>query len=294
MNTPLLLLIAGALTSGLLLTWLAWRRHQRWLAEHRAHGLLWSMHLLRLIMHLQQHRGMATAWLNGDLSFAGRRQEKCQQIEALLCSLPRLPGDFERSREDFERDDLQRLHAQWRVLSEGLEQLTAFESMTRHTALIATLLSWLRGLGDGCLQLRSGQTGLAVDSLVQTFVERLPALAEALGQTRALGCGLLASGSATAVGRVQMGYLCQRVDVLLQDSASALLQEHSEAALRQAFARLQMQVQLLLQTVQQHILASPALPLASEAYFRQATAAIDAVFALIELLQNQLQLPEQR
>lgn len=289
MHTALTVFIGAGLLAGLLLTAWSWRQHRQWLRSRRQTGLHWSVHLLRLIMHMQQHRGMATAWLNGDTSFGARLQEKRQQIDALLLQLPGLPGEFNRQREDFERDDLQRLQRQWQVLSTQLGQLSAFESMTRHTALIGTLLAWLRALGDSCLHARSETTGLEVDSMVRAFVERLPVLAETLGQTRALGSGLLAAGGATAVGRVQMGYLCQRIESLLQASADAVRGPHTEHSLQQGFATVESEVQRLLGSIHAHILASAPAPLAASDYFRQASAAIDAVFALIESLQQRLQ-----
>lgn len=289
MNTALLLLIIITIMATLILVAISWRNHQAWQRTHRANGLLWSISLLKLIMNIQQHRGMATAMLNGDSSFAPRQQQKRQEIDLLLQRLQTLPGDFQRRSEDFDRSDLENLLQQWQALIQTLPTLSAFESMTRHTAIIGTLLSWLRAVGESCLNTPAAATGIPVDLLVATFVERLPVLAETLGQARALGTGLLAAGTPNAVGRVQMGYLCQRIEKLQQDTGLALKTHRVDGELQYGYTKVDAAVQDMLVAIRDGVQESGKSPMNSGDYFRVATTAIDSVFNLIGVLQKRLE-----
>lgn len=272
------------------LTGLSWRSHAAWQRAHRAQGLLWCMHLLRLVMNLQQHRGMANAVLSGDTSFRQKLLDKRGEIDRQLRRLATLPGEFERRSEDFERGDISHLEQHWQELASRLPTLSAFESMTRHTALIATLLAWLRAVGESCLREPAANTGLQVEGVVVNFVEKLPLLAETLGQARALGSGLLAAGQGTAVGRVQMGYLAQRIDTLLQDVAAGLATPGVAPTLARRFENVEQCIHQLQAGINSSLLQSdPGTRLTPADYFQLATAAINSVFELIGQLQEQLE-----
>lgn len=248
------------------------------------------MHLLRLLMNIQQHRGMASATLGGDSGFRLALLDKRREIDLQLRRLATLPGDFDRRSEDFEREDVDALTRHWQDLTARLEQMSAFESMTRHTALIATLLGWLKAVGESCLREPAAGTGLALEAVVGNFVEKLPTLAETLGQARAMGSGLLASGQITAVGRVQMGYLAQRINDLVQEVGAGLSGAGVDPQLAGRFATVDKGVHQLQDVLHAHILSGTTGPGLSPAdYYTVATEAINSVFALIHQLQERLE-----
>ena len=140
----------------------AWYNHRRWLAERHEEGLSWCGTLLDLIMRVQQHRGMSAALLAGDKSFRESQLAKRREIDHLLAYLGTLPGDVDRTLSSISARELPALSERWQALCRDLDTLSSFESMTRHTALIGTLLTCLRSIGEACLSgdKRSGELQL--------------------------------------------------------------------------------------------------------------------------------------
>lgn len=265
-------------------------RHHRWLKMRHVFGLRWCGLLLELVLRLQQHRGMASAMLSGDASFRPSLRQKRAEIERLFLALSVLPANIDRSVENIALHELPELRQRWTGLCAELDSLTPFTSMTRHTAVIGSLLFALRNIGEICLSGRIARHDARIDMVVPVFVDRLPALSEALGQIRALGAGVTAAGCASAEDRVRLSYLIHRINELLGRSESALahagLLKLPEAA--SGFVCTRARVSLLLDMVCRDLLEPERVRVSPQSYFNTASTAIDSVFALVAVLQQQL------
>lgn len=265
-------------------------RHRSWLRRRHVIGLRWCGLLLELVLRMQQHRGMASAMLSGDASFRAALRHKREEIERLFLALQALPGDIDRSVANIAGHELPEIRKGWTGLCAQLDGLTPFTSMTRHTALIGSLLFALRNIGEICLSGRIARHDARLDMVVPVFVDRLPALSEALGQIRALGSGVTAAGNASAEERVRLSYLIHRINELLGRSESAL--EHAGllklAETAGGFAHTRERVGQLLDMVCRDLLESREVKVSPQDYFACASTAIDSVFALVAVLRQQL------
>lgn len=267
-----------------------WQQRRLQLQQRHLDGLRWCGTLLELVLRMQQHRGMASALLAGDPGFRTGLAGKRREVEVLLLALQALPADSDASIRQVAEHELPELKLRWDQLCRELDGLTACNSMTRHSAIIGTLLAWLRGIGESCLNVRAMAGAGRLDFIVPVFVERLPALSEALGQIRALGSAVAAAGKLEPAQRVQLSFLIHRINELLGRSESALqhagLQRNAEV--ERSFATVRERVQELLDMVCSDLLEPHRLKIAPAQYYATASQAIDAIFVLASLLRRRM------
>lgn len=229
--------------------------------------------LIDLLMRLQQHRGMSSAWLAGDRSFEGRMQQRRGDIESLI---PQLREGFEREAEEycpcFTGNDLRLFRFRWQELLAQLPESSVHDNIENHNRLIGQLLDWLAAAGESRIEL-AGE-GAVRPGLVRNFAVRLPELAECLGKARALGSSVAAQGACSPVARVRLIFLVGRAEALLRQAAEV------EAGVPAAMSAKQ-KVQAMEAMVRSEILLGAGVQVDSEHYFNVASQAIDAVFAWI-------------
>lgn len=226
--------------------------------------------LLELAAHIQQHRGMSTAWLAGDQSFERRLSSKRGEVEPLLAKLQQVAlEENTRSYPCFTPNDVSLWRHRWSMLVNELGTYTVEKSIATHSNLVAMLLNWLDAMGEARIALPMGD--LLPDGAVRNFSHRLPQLAETLGQARATGSGVAAQGKCPAVARVRLMFLVSRAESLTEQACA--VDRQGELAAQK--------VKSLALTIRTHMLGSQAVGVSAEAYFAEATRAIDAVFAWV-------------
>lgn len=225
--------------------------------------------LLRLLALLQQHRGASAAWLAGDPAFAERCRGLQAEIEGLWPALNEVARrESDQLRSCFTANDWSVFHYRWRKLVDGLARGSSADAIHAHTQMISRLLDWLSALGEARIEAVAGRSLPA--GLVSDYVHRLPALTECLGQARALGAAVAASGQCSPVARVRLGFLVSRAESLLLATRRADRPRAAETAQRA--------VDDLLATLRKHVLGEARVSVGAETYFQTATRAIDAVF----------------
>lgn len=244
------------------------------------HGLQGCAGLLALIKGVQRHRGMSTAWLSGDKSFGTDMAELRRELEGLFAALLRTADrEITMPWPCFTRHEAAVLHCQWCALLDGIPDMTPDQSIARHTHLITKLLGWLAALGEARIELAKLDPVAA--GVARNYAQRLPALAECLGQTRAVGSGVAARAVCGPVARVRLMFLTTRAEVLLSQAISASNSSESAAAAQR--------VEELVGMIRQHILGGASVTIAAPRYFEVATATIDSVFAWIDTCSATLQ-----
>lgn len=229
-------------------------------------------HLLQLIGHMQQHRGMSSALLAGDRSFAQRLSAKRREIDALFRPLQQGALDeLQHASPCFTPNDLSLFRFKWRSLADGLATMSVDKSIAEHGQLIATALEWLDALGEARVGLAGA--GLLPAGLVKNYAYRLPALAECLGQARAIGSSVAARGKCSAVARVRLMFLASRAESLLEQ-ACGVSDDPAGAGARVA-------VKSLVNLIRERMLAAEQVDVTASTYFSQATKAIEDVFAWV-------------
>ncbi|RTL54970.1 MAG: hypothetical protein EKK46_07380 [Rhodocyclaceae bacterium] len=230
--------------------------------------------LLKLVGHMQQHRGMSSALLAGDQSFALRLGAKRNEIESLFHPLHEAAmEECKQAAPCLTVNDLSVFRFKWRSLTENLNAMTVEKSIAEHSHLVATALDWLDALGEARVGLAMGDR-LPL-GLVKNYVHRLPALTECLGQARAIGSSVAARGKCSAVARVRLMFLVTRAESLLEQACAV------EGAGGQGIAS-KGTVHTLAELIRGNMLgAEGVVGVTADSYFTQATRAIDGVFAWI-------------
>lgn len=249
-----------------------WRRYRSAvsLAEART-ALKTCEQLLDLLAHLQQHRGMCSAWLGGDASFKARIGNKREEIRNVLMAVAQAAAaETDRRCPCFTANDLSLFRFKWQALIDKLHELTVEQCIAEHCHLIATVLDWLATYGEARIELPMGR--VLPPEIVRNFRHRLPALAECLGQARAIGLAAAVRGSCSPVGRVRLMFLTARAESLLQQSMPETGNDIACTAARQS-------VEELIGIIRREMLGASEIKVSVDGYFTKATSAIDAVFA---------------
>lgn len=250
------------------------RQRRRAQADSEAQAMLDACNqLLALLEHLQQHRGMSSAWLAGDKSFAERLRGKRAAVEAIF---PRLQAaillESNKPRPCLTANEMNLFRFKWRTLVDQLATMSVEDCIAGHSQLISLLLVWLADLGEARIELP------AVDrvphGLVRNYVYRLPTLAECLGQARAIGSSVAARHHCSPVARVRLLFLLNRAESLLAQASEG----GNVVSGRQAGSA----VATLATTIRQEMLATTTVSIAADHYFSTATQAIDAVYQWIK------------
>lgn len=268
------------LLAGLLLAWL-YSRHRAAQAGLSLDEILDdSRHLLALVVNLQQHRGMSSAWLSGDAAFQPRLREKQQQIDALFPPLLHAARvEALRHAPCYTGNDISLFIFRWRSLLESLAQKTPEQSIAEHSYLIGQALDWLAALGEARIEPKAGRCGEL--GLARNYAYRLPALSEALGQARAVGSGVAARHACSPVARVRLMFLIGRAEALLEQAIQANDGGRYTGDTRNC-------LQQLSRTVRTSMLLNDGVRVSPETYFATASRAIDAVIAWIDACGEQL------
>lgn len=269
---PILALIVAAV---LMLFWSLRRKKLVEQARHDIGDTLQACRLLvRLVGHLQQHRGMSSAWLAGDATFAARLHAKQAEIAALL---PELVVAARREGKQpcpcLSTNDLSLFTYRWKTLLDELKGLTPEQSIAQHSQLIARALEWLAALGEARIEPLSEDA--RVSGAARNFAHRLPQLTECLGQARAIGSSVAARRACAPVARVRLMFLISRAETLLDQANVAW-----NGGLPTRKCRLA--VEELASTVRTQMLLSSGVAVSSSEYFALASRAIDAVFEWID------------
>jgi len=267
------LITGAALLMGVLSVALFRQRARLEDARSLAETLVGCRALLGLILHFQQHRGMSSAWLAGDLSFASKLAGQARDIDALFHAVgPVARSESCRHHPCMTPNALTLFRHRWATLRERLPGLTVEQSITQHTTLIEQLLQWLAALGEARIESTLDQE--VSRCLARNYTSRLPALTECLGQARAVGMSVATRQSCSAVARVRLVFLIARAETLLtQALAGGQGSVRAETASRA--------VEQMAQLVRGRLLPSSGVSVTAQDYFNGATQAVDAVFAWI-------------
>lgn len=201
METPVsLMIILLAFPVGFLLfLMLSLRRKKNQANQLFIRGIEYIKLLRSLLTYVQQHRGLTTGFINGNLSAR-------PDIEALDMRIQRLMADLEATGDwMIENVKWSSLIDHWTRLGMGYLQGDADKNFKQHNILIANLLYLIDDVADA--HHLSKLTGDAMD----TDWRYLLSIAEYIGQARALGTGVAAKGECSSVLRIQLNHLRNKI-----------------------------------------------------------------------------------
>ncbi|MEX2494064.1 MAG: response regulator [Nitrospirales bacterium] len=177
--------------------------------ENELAGTQYLQGVHKMVADLQTHRGMTEAWLSGEPAFG----DKAGTLESVIQVNFQIIDDLDR--EFGAQLDTTQLwmeaQRQWEQFLTDRAGLSRQETFERHTALIELLLELIAYVGD--------RSNLILDPsldsyyLMDAVVIRLPQWAEAIGQIRGLGAGIMARGILTDEERIQLRYFKKKVEI---------------------------------------------------------------------------------
>lgn len=151
-------------------------------------GLEYCITLRQMIDDLQQHRGMANSYLNGDASFKEKVAAKDRDVDAGFQRLQSLRVASSDSL--LAPDEAAALEATWKQLRNDTAALTPPVSFARHTELIFRLLS----LSDKITAVSNLtlDSSLDINLLISVSQKQLLYEIETMAQGRGKGSGIAA------------------------------------------------------------------------------------------------------
>lgn len=221
----------------------SYHRYQSRLSE----GLSQIGRLRKLLTLIQQHRGLTSGYLCGDKSLGVQIQAIQREVSEACFSL------WVGSEWSVGISDWQPLEKTWRSLSADFEKLESSISFQMHSSLITRLLYLI----DDCGQYYSlYEIKDLHNRSIRYLWQDLLVTSEYIGQARAIGTGVAASGECNSVDRIRLNYLQQAIGTMRQNTSNTC------------------PVSRLIEIIQTKIAVEQPKISATE-YFQQATAAME-------------------
>lgn len=187
-----------------------------------AHQEVWGTQYLQpvrtLLQHIAEHRGLSSAYLNGDASFQEKITAKQRQLADDLTAMDAVDAQFGSALDS--SGTWQTIKADWQNLKAAVFSLTAKDSFTQHTALIGKLLDLTIHVSD--------TSNLILDPEPDTYylmdivINRTTFLAEQLGQLRAIATGIVARRQITEDDHITLSKGLGQIEMMQKNLQNSL------------------------------------------------------------------------
>lgn len=252
----------------------SWRSRRESLSL-RLEGIQINRLVEQLLIDLQQHRGMVNALLSGDSSFKQKIEQKQIAIGQDMAALDVLRGQILMTEKRWEG-----IRSDWQELRKEVMALPAEESFHRHSELIRAVLYTMGDIAE-----RSQIVGdCAADFvLVDALWNKLPAVAEGLGQARGMGASVAAKGYCSSVVRIKLRFLEEHIGETIGwvDSDLAHTDIAQAATFKRAWEETHTAVNEFLKLLEEKLINAEHPAIDAEHYFGAGTKAMDAVFSAL-------------
>lgn len=227
--------------------------------------------LNQLISNSQKHRGLSASFLQGNEEVKPAIITLRNDINQLKSSLSEVKSLNTNQRWNAYIDH-------WQRLENNAFSLKVVDSFKQHTALIENLLYLFEDITEAWQQNRL----LPMSFNHFKFLWReLPMAVEFIGQARAVGMAVSTSGVSSQIDKVKLGYLHAKIGQL---SSQALYQlaQCSGNLVSNEISQAQVFCDELIHTIQQEFIAKDKVTLNSDAYFVQASKAMEQLNTLLD------------
>jgi len=235
--------------------------------------------------HIQQHRGMTNAYLNGDQSFRERLLAKREDVDKDLAALQEM--DREEGGALQTSGQIQEIQRQWdRIKAESLNMAPA-DSLKTHTDLISDLIALIGQVGF------NSKISMDQDNdryfLGDMLTNHLPQLVESMGQARALGAGGAAAGHLAQDKLIRLGVLMNEmkhsIDDLSKNAKRAIENNRGiDATLPAAMQKTNDAVNDLEKLLRTNLLEAEKITIDSKTVFDTATKSISTSYNLYDVV----------
>jgi len=265
-------------------------------SEKEQHGVEYLKKVRNVVQNIPQHRGLSAGFLSGKTEFRSRLMAKGTEVDENLKAVVKMDEMY--GEEFATTDNLKQLISEWNTLKNQNLQLTAKESIGRHSALMDKVNKFVVSVADA--------SNLTLDPELDTFylmdvlVNRIPVVTNAMGQIRAIGTGTITKKQFAAGMKQKVTILNVHSTIATEGIAHAMassfdanpdLQERLGSKGKTASNGLE-EFGVIINS----LLNEEFSKLEATAYFDKATSSINATFdlydaaspVLAELLQNRV------
>lgn len=250
--------------------------------KSQKNGVEYSKNIISLIKNLQQHRGLSSSYLSGNMDAKNTLSEKQKDIKVDLSNLDQIN---EKYGETFETTSTwNNIKEEWLLLEKEVLSLNQSDAIKRHTDLISKVLAFNVDIADTFKLILD--ENLEKYHLADLALNKLPIITEYMGQTRAIGSGIAAKKKLTEDERIKLLYLTQIVSESIDQTDRSLELIYSEnedikKELKNTTPILLEASKNLVDVVNTEILNTKNITIDSSKYFDLATQVIDDVYNLI-------------
>lgn len=247
----------------------------------QSEGIHTNIMLRSMTQHIQEHRGMASAYLNGDESFKKDLEQKDTDLNKDIELLNKaLNSNKELSNTS---SDWEGIKKELKKIQGNLENMTPPESFEAHTALIQKTLELSQKISyDTSLFLQDEASSFL---LVEMTMTNLPTMAEKMGQSRAKGSGVATKKAISAEEKQQLLNLLENINLNLSETeknVSMLFSEEADSKkIEGSYKKAVESTKLLTGTVSKEFLETDQIVADSKVYFDLATSAINDVYGFL-------------
>ncbi|MDE2388612.1 MAG: nitrate- and nitrite sensing domain-containing protein, partial [Betaproteobacteria bacterium] len=238
--------------------------------------------LQKVVQYVQQHRGIASALLNGNNSMTGRLTETQQELNKAVDAVDAKMKESSVSAQNTSLWSMQKQRIAEIQQAVSARQLKAPDSAAQHTKIVADLML----INEEIIE----ESDLLLDPVKHTYflmsasMLNAPRLAENLGLMRATGTALLTAGNITDEGRTRLAGIFGSVNMFLSDFMRSIEKAtRSDPKIKAALEAKGSEVKALIDKVllmaNQELLQAKELKLPANEYFGEFTRAIDSIYA---------------
>ncbi|NOX76019.1 MAG: bacteriohemerythrin [Gammaproteobacteria bacterium] len=190
-------------------------------------GLAYIKTMRQPIEHIQQHRGMMAAYLNGTAEFRERIMQKRANVDKNLAELKTL--DEKLGAQFGSGDAVDKLMRQWNAIKANVMSMTTAEAIKVHSTMIADMLALTSTIANASEITLDPK----LDSyyMAEAIVSALPNMLENMGQARAVGSSVAAKGRFTNPKiYTKLAVLSNNIDLYFKNASSGLQAAYEENA----------------------------------------------------------------
>ena len=250
-------------------------------AQQEVRGMPPLMAMQKVIQFAQQHRGLSSGMLSGNVAMKERRPAVKDSVDKAIAEVE---SQLDRAGASQElKSQWSQRKQRWQSLEQAVSagQLVAADSTKQHTQFITTLLRLNAEVMD--------EFGLMTDpymdthDLIQASFTSAPWLTEKLGIMRAMGSGFLTRGNLPPQDKGVLIGLKDRANELKDDMAEYVRHASAEnpafsAALKEPLNALKAQVDTTLDMADKNLINAAEISFPPTQYFDEFTRTIDAVY----------------
>jgi len=258
--------------------------------ESERMGLSYIKIVRQPIEHIQQHRGMTAAYLNGATEFKDRILQKRTVVDQKMAELQKIDKELGGQLET--AGVFSQLQQQWQEIKANSMQMSKADVIEIHTKLIDDMLVLMAQVAN--------VSGITLDPKLDSYylgdsiVSGLPHLLENMGQARAVGSGVAANGEfANQKIYVKLSVLAHNIQQYANDLSvglNSVFGANAEIAnnLRQQADENTKAIEQIETLLHKELLDAKTISVASRVVFDMATKAISDSYVLFDALVPEL------